>query len=188
MPTPAKTGRDQIIAVGRELLEEGSADAVTMNAVAQRVGVQAPSLYKHVRNRRDLLAEVVAATMDDLIERVEVVRDDQDPRGSIREGMRALRRFAHERPNGFALIFGSIPSAPRPSGEALTRSLAPMMDAMAVLLGPEHALDGARFMTAWANGFITMELSGFMQLGGDIGAAWEWGLERAVAVVDATAR
>ncbi len=184
MPAVAKTGLEQIVAAGRDLLEEGGVEAVTMHAVARRVGVQAPSLYKRVQNRRDLLAEVVSATMEDLIERAEAVRDDRDPRRSITDLMGELRRFAHDRPHGYALVFGASPGAPRPDQEALQRSLRPMLDATTALLGAEHALDGARFLTAWANGFISMELGGFLRMGGDIDGAWAWGLQHAVAVLD----
>jgi AcrR family transcriptional regulator len=183
MPAPAKTGRDQILAAGRELLEEGGADAVTMHAVAERVGVRAPSLYKHLRDRRDLLTQVVAAAMDDITARVGAVRDDTDPRRSIVQQLRGLRRFAHESPHAYGLVFGSVPGAPHAETAALERSLVPLLDATTALLGPEHALDGARFVMAWANGFVTMELTGALRMGGDIDAAWEWGLQRAVDVV-----
>src|ERR1700712_1713272 len=104
MPAPARTGRDQIVAVGGQLLEEGGPDAVTMQAVAQRVGVRAPSLYKHVRNRNDLLADLVAANLVELTDRMDGAQVEGDPRGSVEQQLRALRRFARERPQGYALV------------------------------------------------------------------------------------
>lgn len=185
MPALSKTGREQIITAGRELLEEGGTDAVTMYAVAQRVGVRAPSLYKYVRDRRDLLAEVVSATVAELTGRLEAVVDDADPRVSIVLQMSELRRFAHERPHGYPLLFGVVPGVPRPSAEATERSLRPLLSATTALLDAGTALHGARLVTAWANGFITMELAGAMRIGGpDIEGAWEWGLQRIVAAVD----
>ena len=184
MPAVARTSREQIVAVGRGLLEDGGPDAVTMQAVADRVGVRAPSLYKHVRDRDDLLAEVVAATMTDLTERVEAARAGRDPREAVLEQARLLRAFAHERPHGYGLAFGAVPGAPRPDPEALRRSLRPLLAAVTRMVGEEHALDAARFVTAWANGFITMELTGALRMGGDVGAAWEWGLERVVAALE----
>jgi AcrR family transcriptional regulator len=183
MPTPAKTGRDQVVAVARELLEQGGPDAVTMNAVAERVGVRPPSLYKHVRDRRALLAEVVAAAVGELNDRAEAARVDADPASTVRELLRALRRFAHEQPQGFGLVFGVVEGVPRPTPADLARSLDPLLAATTALLGAEHALDGARFLTAWSTGHITMELGDAFQMGGDVEAAWEWGLERAVATV-----
>ncbi|WP_412159619.1 helix-turn-helix domain-containing protein, partial [Pantoea sp. SIMBA_079] len=54
MPTPEKTSRTAIVAAGRVLIESGGLDGLTMQAVAERVGVRAPSLYKRVRDRREL--------------------------------------------------------------------------------------------------------------------------------------
>lgn len=185
MPAVAKTSRERIVAIGRELLEEGGPDAVTMQAVADRVGVRPPSLYKHVRDREDLLADVVAATMAEITERIEAAQAGDDPRRTIVEQARLMRRFAQERPHGYGLAFGAVPGVPAPDPAASLRTLRPLLDAVARLVGEEHALDGARFVTAWANGFITMERMGALRMGGDVGAAWEWGLERVVAALEA---
>lgn len=182
MPAPEKTTLDAIVAVGRDLVERGGAERLTMQAVADRVGVRPPSLYKRVRDRQELLGLVVGATVDDLTSRLVATTDDPDPRRRIVAQADALRAFAHERPVGFSLVFGAH-GAPRPEPAAATRSVAPLLDAVAELTGPAHALDGARLVTAWANGFITMELGDSLRMGGDVDAAWAWGLERIVAAL-----
>ena len=154
-----------------------------MQTVAERVGVRAPSLYKHVRDRGELLSLVVAASVDDLAERMAATEVEPDARRRIVAQAQALRRFAHDRPVGFALVFGAH-GAPRPDAASSARSVTPLLDAVTALVGPEHALDAARLLTAWANGFITMELGGAFQLGDDVDAAWSWGLERIVAALD----
>lgn len=182
MPAPSRTGREQIVAAASALLEAGGPDGVTMQAVAQQVGVQAPSLYKHVRHRRDLLAAVVAATVEVVAVRLEAV-SDVDPRRSIVAQVEEMRRFAHARPHAYGLVMGAAPDQPRPSVETMDVALRSLLVATRALAGEEHALDGARLVVAWANGFITMELSGALQMGGDIDAAWTWGLERIVAAL-----
>ncbi len=182
MPTPEKTSRAAIVAAGRELIESSGVDGLTMQAVAERVGVRAPSLYKRVRDRRELLALVVAATLDDLTDRIEETADLPDPTRRLTAQADALRRFAHEHPVGFGLVFAAH-GAPRPEQEAVVRSVTPLLDAVAALTGPDRALDGARLLTAWANGFITMELGGLFGLGGDVEQAWRWGLHRIVAAL-----
>jgi AcrR family transcriptional regulator len=184
MPAPARTGRDQIVMAAGQLLDEGGPDAVTMRAVAQRVGVRSPSLYKHVRDRDDLLAEVVAACLAELTEALHVVHDGADPRRSLPEQARLLRRYAQEHPHRYGLVFGAAPGVPLPQEPGLSRGVQPMLDAMSALTGPEHALDGARLMMAWSTGFIAMERAGALRMGGDIDRAWEWGLQQIVAAVD----
>jgi AcrR family transcriptional regulator len=185
MPTPARTDRGRIVATARALLEEGGTEAVTMQAVAQHEGVQPPSLYKHVRDRRALLEAVVGASVDELTERLEAVRDDADPRRTIASTLAEFRRYAKERPRAYALVMGAAPDLPRPTPELLGASLGPLLSATTALLGSEHALDGARLVVAWSNGFISMELAGALQMGGDIDAAWAWGLQRIVAALGA---
>ena len=57
------------------------------------------------------------------------------------------------------------------------RSVAAVRRVAGRLAGPEHELPAARMVVAWANGFVTMELAGAFQLGGDVDEAWEFGLD-----------
>lgn len=183
MPTPEKTTRAAIVEAGRALVEQYGVAGITMQAVADAVGVRAPSLYKRVRDRDELLSLVVAATIDDLSARLES-QQQPDPRERVMAIADVLRAFAHERPVGYTLVFGAH-GAPRPEPAASVRSVTPLMDAVAELTGSAHALDGARLLTAWATGFLTMELADRLRMGGDIDAAWRWGLERVVSALDA---
>ncbi len=181
MPAHEKTTRDAIVSAGRELVERVGADGLTMQAVATLVGVRAPSLYKRVRDRRELVDLVVDAILDDLGTQLSKADDEPDPRRRVVLQANALRAFAHGQPLGFALMFtghGAAGTADRPGP-----AVAPVLAAVTEIVGPEHALDGARLITAWANGFITMELGDALRMGGDIDAAWDWGLSRIVAAL-----
>jgi AcrR family transcriptional regulator len=178
MPTPDRTSLDEIVQAGRDILESAGVARLTMQAVADRVGVRAPSLYKRVRSRDDLLRLIIEATFRDLRERLEAVGTGADPRRSLADMARALRAFAHERPAGYRLIFAPGSDPARPSPESVTQASAPVMQAVAGLAGEDHVLEAARTFTAWANGFISMELSGAFQLGGDIDRAYEFGIAR----------
>jgi AcrR family transcriptional regulator len=180
MPTPGRTSLEGIVEAAREILEIDGIAGLTMQAVAARVGVRAPSLYKHVSDRDDLVRLVSEATTVDLGQRLRV---NADP--SVAELARIFRAFARERPAGYQLI---MTSGPRLSAAALAIAIDPVLRATAELAGPEHALEAARTMTAWANGFISMELSGSFNLGGDVDAAWEYGLTRLVEALGRPAR
>lgn len=182
MPTPDKTSREAIVAAGRELIERDGVDGLTMAAVAAWVGVQPPSLYKRVRDRGELISLVVGASIDDLTARMEA-QQQPDPRARLIALADVMRAFAHERPVGYALVFGAH-RAPPPETDAVRRSVTPLLDAVTAITGPEHALDGARLLTGWATGYLTMELADRLRLGGDIDAAWSWGLARIVSALE----
>lgn len=167
MPTPTRTSIAAIVEAGRDLLEARGASGVTMQAVAERVGVRAPSLYKHVRDRDTLLRLVVEDTLDDLGRRL--AASD----GALSGLARVYRTFAQAHPEGFRLMYAIEGSA-----DALQRASEPVLRAAADAVGADHALEAARLLTAWATGFLTMELAGAFCLGGDIDEAFEYGLSR----------
>src|SRR5262245_60821158 len=103
MPTPERTSLSEIVGAARDLLEPAG---LTMQAVAERVGVRAPSLYKRVRNREALIQLVAEATVDDLGAQLHAVPRTADPRADLGELARAFRAFARRRPAGYRLILG----------------------------------------------------------------------------------
>jgi len=185
MPAPERTTTEAIVAAGRAIVEEGGLEALTMQAVAGRVGVRAPSLYKRVRDRDELIRRIVEATADDLGDRLRAAADraGDDPRDVLVALVHALRAFAHERPHGYRLIFGPLPPGGRPDREVLVRASAPMLAAVQKLAGEERALEAARTVTAWANGFLYMELAEAFRLGGDLDRAYAWGIATLVAAI-----
>jgi AcrR family transcriptional regulator len=178
MPTPDRTSLDDIIRAGRDILESEGLARLTMRAVADRVGVRPPSLYKRVRSRDDLVGLIAEATVHDLGERLHAVAGGVDARKDLGELARTFRAFARARPAGYHLIFAWGPEVTRPDPDSLARASAPVLRVATDLAGPEHALEAARMITAWANGFISMELAGAFNLGGDIELAYEFGIAR----------
>jgi AcrR family transcriptional regulator len=185
VPAPERTSTAEIVRAARDLLESDGLGGLTMHAVAVRVGVRAPSLYKRVRNRDDLVRLVAEATVDELGERLRAVVGSGDPRRDLDELAHALRAFARQVPAGYGLIFGPGPATARPGAGSLARASEPVLTVAAELAGPEDALDAARTVTAWAHGFITMEHAGAFTLGGDVDRAFAFGVAR---LTDAIAR
>ncbi|SCF33811.1 TetR/AcrR family transcriptional regulator [Micromonospora mirobrigensis] len=187
MPTPERTTTEAVIAAGRAIVEEGGLAALTMQAVAARVGVRAPSLYKRVRDRDELVRRIAEATADELGARLRSAaeRAGEDPREALVGLAHELRAFARERPHTYQLIFGPLPSAARPEPDVLASAAAPVLEVTRRLAGDEDALEAARTVTAWANGFLLMEVAQAFRLGGDLDAAYAWGIKR---LADAIAR
>jgi hypothetical protein len=127
--------------------------------------VKAPSLYKRVRDRDALVRLVATAVAEDLGARLAAAEP------TIPGLARAFRTFAHDRPEGFRLV---ISTSADPA--ALGRASAPVLGITRDLAGVSDGLAAARLVTAWAVGFLTMELAGAFQLGGDLDAAFDYGV------------
>lgn len=186
MPAPSRTSLEAIVAAGTALLEEAGPDGLTMQAVATRVGVRAPSLYKRVAGRDALVRLVAEAAVRDLTEVLEAATPpDADPAAALVDLAHALRRFAHARPAAFRLIFWSSAEATRPSPELNARAVAPVLRVCAALAGEDRALEAARTVTAWAAGFVGMELADAFRSGGDVDEAFEFGARRLAGAIAA---
>ena len=72
---------------------------------------------------------------------------------------------------------------PSPAQEYRDAASARLLDLTAQLAGEEDALEAARTLTAWATGFIGMEITGAFTLGGDVESAWRFGLARIVSAL-----
>ncbi len=55
---PKGLSRDTIVQTALELLDEVGIDGLTVRALADRLGVRAPTLYWHVKNKQELLDEM----------------------------------------------------------------------------------------------------------------------------------
>lgn len=179
MPTPEKTSTEAIVEAARDLLETEGLAGLTMQAVADRVGVRAPSLYKRVAGRDELIRLVAEATLDELTERLE--------RGvTAEELLNEFRTFSKQRPAAFQLCMAPGPGTPRPRESAWVKSGDAIVRAARDLVGDERALEAGRTLTAWATGFLTMELGDRFKRGGDVEAAWRFGVAAMIAGLEAS--
>ena len=178
MPTPARTSLDRIVEAARGILEADGLAALTMQRVAEAVGVRPPSLYKRVRSRGELVRLVVNDVAAQLAGEVGRAAGSGDARRDVRALTHAYRRFGRANPRAYTALFSRLPEESRPDLATLAPANEVVMATAASLAGPEHALEGARLIVAWAHGFVSMELAGAFRLGGDVDAAFDFGIER----------
>ena len=175
-PAPARTSTDAIVAAARRILESGGLPAITMRDVADAVGVKGPSLYKRVPDRAALLRAISESVIDDLGRAMSRATESDDPRADLRAAAIAFRAFVLRNPNGYRLLFTDLGDA-NPDASTLAALGEPVVNATTRLAGPSEALEGARTFVAWAHGFVSMELAGAFRLGGDLDAAYAFGIE-----------
>lgn len=179
MPTPDRTSLDAIVLAASDLLEKDGLAGLTMHAVAQQVGVRTPSLYKRVPSRNDLIRLVAEAALTEVAGRLNAGT-------SLEELANIFRRFGHERPAAFQLVMSPGAGTPVAGPEFGAAASVAILRFAGELAGAEYALEAARLLTAWAAGFISMELNDGFNLGGDVERAWEFGVTRIVDAITLT--
>lgn len=177
-PARARTSRAAIIAAARDLLEDGGLEAVSMAGVAERVGIKAPSLYKHFDDRSSLLAalatEVALELGQSLVDAA--ARSGAEPSARLRALAATYRSFALATPRATALLFASVAPGVAPTPEAQAEAARPVLEATEALVGGARALSAARLLTAFAYGFTSMESAGAFRFGGDVEEAYRFGV------------
>lgn len=81
--------RERIVATALELLDERGMDALTVRALATALGVRAPALYWHVRDKQELLDEMATEVM----RRVGIALSTIGPGGDWRDDLCAYARI-----------------------------------------------------------------------------------------------
>jgi AcrR family transcriptional regulator len=183
MPTPARTSLAAIVRAGRDILESDGLEGLTMQRVAERVGVRPPSLYKRVRGRGELIRLMGEAAFIELGETLEQAASSGDAAADLRAIATSFRGFARAQPRAYGLLFGVLPDEWRPAPEAYQGALQALFRVIAGLAAPDEVLEAARTVVAWAHGFVSMENAGAFRLGGDVDQAFAFGVDRLAVVI-----
>ena len=158
---------EEVVAVARQLLEEEGAATLTMRRLADRVGIRAPSLYKHFPDKAALEAAVIATGFEDAAVAFEAaVETAPDPLGALAA---AYRRFALDHPHLYRLMNGGpLPRQHLPPGLE-DRTAAPLLR----VAGTQAR---ARAIWAFAHGMVMLELDHRFPPDADLDAAWQAGI------------
>lgn len=99
--------RDDILDAARELLaEKGSVDAVSVRAVADRVGVSPPAIYLHFATKDALFYQSCRRTYSELAERlVTAVAGGETVLERLDQMARAYIRFGLEQSGDYRVLF-----------------------------------------------------------------------------------
>ena len=159
----------QIADAALALLEEGGPDALSMRAVAARLGIGRRASTSTSPTRPRSRSRWWRAGFEDSAERFErAVEGADDPLAALG---RAYRAFALERPHLYRLMnMRPLPRERLPEGlEA--RAARPLVEAA----GGDATL--ARTLFALAHGLASLEIDDRFPPGADVEAAWQRGIE-----------
>jgi AcrR family transcriptional regulator len=104
---PALT-RDRVLSAAVSLADEQGIGALSMRQLGARLGVEAMSLYNHVRNKDEILDGIVEA----VVEEIAVPRSGADWRSAMRERAVSARRAFDRHPWVVALMDTRMSSGP----------------------------------------------------------------------------
>ena len=150
------------------------------------VGAPALEAVDAVGGGRDLNPAAPQAEGGHLADR-RVVLDEQDPAAAADPDVHHGVRPPVVTAGRSAGLGGRIPpprtaraaTASQCRNEAVERfaiAADPVIALAAQLVGTERALEAARLITAFAHGFVSMELTGAFRLGGDVDRAYDYGV------------
>lgn len=156
----------EIVDAGRALLEEVGIEAFSLRELATRVGMRAPSLYRHFADKQAIFLALVADGFTDLAATLE----RSEP--TLVELAQAYRRFALANPELYRLMYDRpLPREHLPKA-LRARAFAPILAAC------RGALVEARVAWAFAHGATSLELARRFPPGGDLDAVWREGVAR----------
>ena len=95
-----RVSREQVLDVALALADEDGLAAVTMASVGARLGVEAMSLYRHVRNKEEMLDGLV----DRVFAEIEVPADARDWRDALRRRAISVREALRRHPWAIGLM------------------------------------------------------------------------------------
>lgn len=161
---------------GAALADEVGLDRLSMNLVAERLGVRTPSLYKHVDGLAALTHRIAILGATEVGDSLRTAMQGVAGRDALSAAAHAFRRFVQQHPGRYAATTGARQTGPDdPLVPALERALASLE---AVLHGYQleaadtiHAL---RMLRSILHGFATLDAASAFQIDTDIDDSFTW--------------
>jgi AcrR family transcriptional regulator len=170
----ARLDSRQVVDAAAELIDREGAEALSLSALAQRLGVKSPSLYVHVDSLDDLRQRLATLAAEQLDEVLAPAAAGLSRGAALSAFGHAYRTWALAHPG----LYGLIEGAGQGNEPAVRRVLELLL---AVLRGygfeGEATIHAARSVRAAVHGFIHLEAAVGFALPVDPGVSFDWMLE-----------
>jgi TetR/AcrR family transcriptional regulator, tetracycline repressor protein len=143
----AGLSRDRVLAAAHELLADGGLGALTMRALAERLGVRPNALYSHVSSK----TELIDAVLDDVLAEVESPPPDTDDASA---GLYALMASTYDvllRHPDLVPLYVARQGARGPNAQRLGEVMLALLERGGVT--GRRALDARRVLIVYTIGF-----------------------------------
>ncbi len=181
MPRAGLT-RTKVVDVAMTVADDVGFDRLSLAAIAERVGVRLPSLYKHVESLDSLRREVTLRALEDLAAAVSPAVAGRSGEEALRALAGAYRDHGRRHPGRYAATV----RAPRSGDERHAAAAETVLRPVYAVLGGYglqgvDAVDAARALRSSLHGFVVLETSGGFGLPRDVDRSFD----RLVGALDA---
>jgi AcrR family transcriptional regulator len=158
----------EVADAARRVLERSGSDGLTMRAVADELGIQAPSLYKHVAGKAAIELALIESALAEMGEKLRAAVARPGRRGPVAALLAAYRAYAVAHPNLYRLAT----AGPLPRAE-----LTPGLEGWAgepffLVTGDAHR---SQALWSFAHGMVVLELDGRFPPRSDLDRTWAEG-------------
>jgi AcrR family transcriptional regulator len=172
----AGLSRDDVVAAAAELIDEIGYHELTMGLLAQRLGVRAPSLYKHVDGLADLQHRVATLAMTQLGDAVRDAMQGRAGRDALTALLTATRAYVTAHPGRYTATIGAEFTGP---DDPLLAASARVIDSIAAVLrgygvGEAEMVHAIRTIRCTLHGFAALQASNGFQWSGDPDETFDW--------------
>jgi AcrR family transcriptional regulator len=170
----AGLGTTRVIDEAQSIADSVGVAKLTLTAVAAKLGVQVPSLYKHIASLDELQHQISLRARSDLTEQLERSAVGKSGDGAVRALATAYRRWALRHPG----LYPSTLQAPVPGDAAdLETSERAVQVIYSTLSGfgltGDDAIDATRALRSALHGFVALEAAGGFGLPRDVDRSFE---------------
>jgi AcrR family transcriptional regulator len=150
-PKRAPLTRDRVVRAALELADEGGTEALTMQRIGRRLGVEAMSLYRHVRNKDDILDGIV----DLVFAEIEQPADRSNWRTVLRAQTISTRAALRRHPWAISLMESRL--TPGPANLRIHEdTITVLLDAGCSAITATHAYN---LVDSYVLGFVLQEVN-----------------------------
>jgi AcrR family transcriptional regulator len=165
-----------VVASGAGLADESGIGSVSLAALAERLGVKAPALYKHVDSVRDLQHRIATLAMTELGDSVRDALQGKSGANAIGAIFRALQSYIAEHPGRYAATTGA---QFRGDDDLLLAAAARVIDSIrAVLSGygiqPDELDHAVRMLRCMIHGYALLQVADGFQWSNDPDESVAW--------------
>ena len=161
---------------GAALADETGLTQLSMGAVADRLRVKTPSLYKHVDGLADLIHRIAVLATTELGDAIRDATQGRAGGDALAAAAGAMRGYVTRHPGRYAATVGAPLTGPDdPLAVAAERSLSAFAAVLhGYRLAPDQEVHALRALRSMLHGFISLEVAGGFQYATDVSASFSW--------------